>query len=54
MSGTVLRDVALWHQLYLATKPSHVGADVNGLAYPCTVLWHAAVGSGTFPGDVKP
>jgi hypothetical protein len=24
--------------LYLAAKPAHVGVDVDGLAYPCTVL----------------
>jgi hypothetical protein len=34
MPGTVLGDVASWHQLYLATKPSHMGVDVDGLAYP--------------------
>jgi hypothetical protein len=28
---------------YLAAKPSHVGVDVDRLAYPCTVLWSAAV-----------
>jgi hypothetical protein len=54
----------------LAAKPSHMGVDVDGLAYPCTVLppaairrWVgsqklscpiAAVGGGAFPGDVKP
>jgi hypothetical protein len=34
MPGTVLGDVALWHRLYLAAKPSHMGADVDGLAFP--------------------
>jgi hypothetical protein len=34
MPGTVLRDVTSWHRLYLAVKPSHVGVDVDGLAYP--------------------
>jgi hypothetical protein len=33
MPGMTLGDVALWHQFYLAAKPSHVGVDVNGLAY---------------------
>jgi hypothetical protein len=32
MPGMILGDVALWHQLYLAAKPSHVGVDVDGLA----------------------
>jgi hypothetical protein len=31
---TVLVDIALWHRLYLVAKPSHVGVDVDGLAYP--------------------
>jgi hypothetical protein len=26
----------------LAAKPFHVGVDVDGLAYPCTILWSAA------------
>jgi hypothetical protein len=34
MPGTVLRDVASWHRLYLVAKSSHVGVDVDGLAYP--------------------
>jgi hypothetical protein len=25
-------DVASWHQLYVASKPLHVGVDVDGLA----------------------
>jgi hypothetical protein len=27
------RDVASWRQVYLAAKPSHVGVDVDRLAY---------------------
>jgi hypothetical protein len=27
-------DVASWHRLYLVAKPSHMGVNVNGLAYP--------------------
>jgi hypothetical protein len=43
MPETVLGDVVVLHQLYLAAKPSHVGVDVDGLAYPlhcpsCQVL----------------
>jgi hypothetical protein len=34
MSETVLGDIASRHRLYLAAKPSHVGVDVDGLAYP--------------------
>jgi hypothetical protein len=34
MPGKVLGDVALWRQLYLVAKPSHVGVDVDGLACP--------------------
>jgi hypothetical protein len=34
MTETVLRDIASWHQLYLASKPSHVGVNVDGLSYP--------------------
>jgi hypothetical protein len=33
MSGMVLGDVASRHRLYLAAKPSHVGIDVDRLAY---------------------
>jgi hypothetical protein len=29
--------------LYLAAKPSHVAVIVDWLAYPCTVLWPAAI-----------
>jgi hypothetical protein len=34
MSGMLLIDVASWCRLYLAAKPSHMGVDVDGLAYP--------------------
>jgi hypothetical protein len=34
MLEKVLMDVTSWCWLYLAAKPSHVGADVDGLAYP--------------------
>jgi hypothetical protein len=34
MPGTVLGYIAMLHWLYLATKPSHVGIDVDRLAYP--------------------
>jgi hypothetical protein len=34
MPGMVFGDVASWCRLYLATKPSHVGVDVDGLACP--------------------
>jgi hypothetical protein len=34
MPWTALGDVVSWHQLYLAAKPSHVGVDVDRLAYP--------------------
>jgi hypothetical protein len=30
----VLGDVVVWHQLYLAAKPSHVRVDVDGLTCP--------------------
>jgi hypothetical protein len=34
MPGTILRDIASWHRLYLAAKPSHVGVNVDGLSCP--------------------
>jgi hypothetical protein len=34
MLGTVLGEVVVLHRLYLATKPSHVGVDVDGLTCP--------------------
>jgi hypothetical protein len=34
MSGMFLGDVASRRRLYLAAKPSHVGVDVDELAYP--------------------
>jgi hypothetical protein len=29
--------------LSLAAKPAHMGVDVDGLAFPCTVLWPTAI-----------
>jgi hypothetical protein len=46
MPETVVRDVASRHRLYLVVKPSHVGVDVDGLAYPSTVLWSTTVRRG--------
>jgi hypothetical protein len=34
MSEMVLEDVGSRHRLYLVVKPSHMGIDVDGLAYP--------------------
>jgi hypothetical protein len=34
MPGMALGDIASWHRLYLAAKPSHVGVDVDRLAHP--------------------
>jgi hypothetical protein len=34
MPGMVLGDFTLWCRLYLATKPIHVGVDVDELACP--------------------
>jgi hypothetical protein len=34
MPGTVLGDVIVLCQFYLATKPSHVGVDKDGLSCP--------------------
>jgi hypothetical protein len=34
MLGTVLKDVALRHRLYLVVKHFHVGVDVNRLVCP--------------------
>jgi hypothetical protein len=46
MPTMALGDVALWHQLYLAAKPSHMGVDVDELACPlhrpvacCHQMW---------------
>jgi hypothetical protein len=36
MPGTVLGDVALWYQLYLAAKPSHVGCQCGWASLPST------------------
>jgi hypothetical protein len=38
MLMTVPRDAITLLQLYLAANLSDVGVDVDGLAYPCTVL----------------
>jgi hypothetical protein len=43
MPGTTLGDFASWHRFYLDVKPSHVWVDVDRLAYPCIILWHAAI-----------
>jgi hypothetical protein len=51
---TIIGDIALRHRLYLATKPSHVGVDVDGLAYPmhCPMVYiHQMRGQG-FLSDV--
>jgi hypothetical protein len=34
MLGMILGEIVSRHQLYVATNPSHVGVDVDGLAYP--------------------
>jgi hypothetical protein len=34
MHGMVLGDTASWYWLYLVTKPSNMGVDVDGLPYP--------------------
>jgi hypothetical protein len=34
MPGMVVGDVASRHWFYLAAKPSYMGVDVDGLAYP--------------------
>jgi hypothetical protein len=50
---TVLGDVASWHRVYLDAKPSHVGVDVHGLAYPlhCYMAWSRQTrGQGCLPG----
>jgi hypothetical protein len=46
--GSVLMEVASWG-LYLAVTPSHVGAEVDVLAYPCTGLWSIAASRGAGP-----
>jgi hypothetical protein len=53
MLETVLGDVASRCRLYLAAKPSHVGVDVDGLAYPLhlpTVCSHQMRGHGFLSG----
>jgi hypothetical protein len=32
--------------LYLVAKLAHMGIEVDGLACPCTVLWHVAIRRG--------
>jgi hypothetical protein len=57
MLEKVLEVIVVGCWLYLAAKPSHVGADADGLAYflPGTVLSHRAiVGGGAFLRDVMP
>jgi hypothetical protein len=34
MPGMVVGDIAKQRRLYLVSKTSHVGVDVDGLAYP--------------------
>jgi hypothetical protein len=53
MPGMVLGDVASQRQLYLATKPSHVGVDVDKLACPlhCPTFYnHQMRGQGFLSG----
>jgi hypothetical protein len=40
MPGMVVGDIAKQRRLYLVSKTSHVGVDVDGLAYP---LYHPMV-----------
>jgi hypothetical protein len=46
MPRTFVGDVTSWRRIYLATNPSHVGVDVDGLACPCTILGSATVRRG--------
>jgi hypothetical protein len=39
MSGMFLGDVASRRRLYLAAKPSHVGVNVDELAYPLALSY---------------
>jgi hypothetical protein len=34
MPEMILGDIIVLHRLYLNAKPSHLGVDVDGLAYP--------------------
>jgi hypothetical protein len=34
MLEMVLGEIARWHQLYLAAKPSHMGVNIYGLSCP--------------------
>jgi hypothetical protein len=55
MAEMDLGDVASWCSLYLAPKPFHVGADVDGLACPLhrpTAHSHQTRGHGFLLGDV--
>jgi hypothetical protein len=55
MSGMVLGDVALRRRLYLTTKSSHVGVDMDGLAYLLhrpMVCNRQTKGQGFLPGTV--
>jgi hypothetical protein len=55
MPWTALGDVVSWHQLYLAAKPSHVGVDVDRLAYPLHRLmacYHQTRDQGFLSGTV--
>jgi hypothetical protein len=46
MLGTVLGDAIMLCWLYLASKPSHVRVNVDGLACPCTIQQSVAVRRG--------
>jgi hypothetical protein len=39
MPGTVLRNIALWHQLYLTAKPSHVGGRCGRASLPSALSY---------------
>jgi hypothetical protein len=57
MPWTALGDVVSWHQLYLAAKPSHVGVDVDRLAYPLhrpMAYYHQTRDQGFLSGTVMP
>jgi hypothetical protein len=45
MPMSVLVEVASWG-LYLAMTSFHVGAEADGLDYPCTGLWLIAASRG--------
>jgi hypothetical protein len=55
MPRMVLGDVALRRRLYLTAKSSHIGVDMDGLAYPLhrpTVCNRQTKGQGFLPGTV--